>query len=98
MPAPRWWLGDIRGFQNTFPRHILGEIPDVVICWIQNQVYGPAGLNHRAVTHDRHAVCDAESFEEIVGALTKFPVGLVCVVDEKDGILGVITRVGGMGL
>ena len=41
--------------------------------------------------HQVAALSQEASFDEIVSALTKFPVGLVCVVDEDDGILGVIT-------
>ena len=41
---------------------------------------------HQVATLKRSA-----SFEEIVTALTKYPLGLVCVVGEGEAILGVIT-------
>lgn len=46
------------------------------------------------VMQRRHQVASLgpdASFQEIVTALTKFPLGLVCVLAENDAILGVIT-------
>lgn len=41
--------------------------------------------------HQVAALSREASFEEIVSALTKFPLGLVCVVEDGDVIAGVIT-------
>ena len=51
-------------------------------------------LNAADVMHPRAKVAILEksaTLDEIVTALTRFPLGLVCVLDDEDRILGVIT-------
>lgn len=51
-------------------------------------------LSASDVMQRRHEVATIDtsaSFQDIVTALTKFPLGLVCVVGERDDVLGVIT-------
>ena len=57
----------VRRLEDPHHRHVLGELRDVVVGRVEDELRRGADLHRHAVAHDHHPVRDPERFEEVVG-------------------------------